>query len=322
MQNETEPTVASAYPTTGSGLNETAPPSPPHVTDALEAALNGLLGATSSVPAHSEDIQAEAENGQNGEAEWEADSSPYESSSSDSESSSDDESDADIRSVQETARLLMEAGDGSDDDEDGKRGKGQSTAQVRSKNEVSEPVPPKPDVEITPEDPIDLLGAVLHSVENSVIIRGEWGDSHRVLDDGSLLCRQDRTVLGIVADVIGNVRQPMYIIRFPKEEDVAGEGIEPGMAVYYSVKHAKFVFTDALRSIKGSDASNLYDEEVGDEEMEFSDDEKEQAHKREQKGFKGKRRGGGQAGDGNGGRRPHPLRNETTQGEARRRAEL
>lgn len=46
---------------------------------------------------------------------------------------------------------------------------------------------------------------------------------------------------------------------------------------------ATFVFTRELRAIKGSDASNVWDEEVGAGEIEFSDDEQEQEYKRAQK---------------------------------------
>ena len=35
-----------------------------------------------------------------------------------------------------------------------------------------------------------------------------------------------------------------------------------------------------LRQFKGSDASNVHDEEPGEDEIEFSDDEQEAAHKR------------------------------------------
>jgi len=40
------------------------------------------------------------------------------------------------------------------------------------------------------------------------------------------------------------------------------------------------VFMRGLRAIRGSDASNVYDEEVGEEDVEFSDDEKEQEHRK------------------------------------------
>ncbi|TPX14023.1 uncharacterized protein E0L32_000417 [Thyridium curvatum] len=288
------------------------------LTDALEAALGGPEPMATDAE---EALREMIPNGQNtaeaaGEgvqgAEWEADSSPYESSSSDtdsSDSSDDEESDAEILDVREAARMLMEAAaDGSDDEEDGKKGKGGSGAQVRSKNEVAEPAPPRPEVTITPEMPIQLLGPVLHVVEDSIVIKGNTDGEYRVLDEESVLCTAERKVIGAVADVIGNVRVPMYLVRFADPEEITKEGLEPGKDVYYSIQHAKFVFTEALRNLKGSDASNLHDEEVGADEMEFSDDEKEQAYKKE---LKAKRRGGkGQQRDGDGGRKPHPLRNE------------
>jgi len=39
-------------------------------------------------------------------------------------------------------------------------------------------------------------------------------------------------------------------------------------------------------SKKGCDASNIYDEEIGEQEREFSDDEKEREHKRAKKNKK------------------------------------
>lgn len=50
--------------------------------------------------------------------------------------------------------------------------------------------------------------------------------------------------------------------------------------------------TAPLKAMKGSDASNKFDEEVDDVELEFSDDEKEMEHKRMLKSAKNKKRGG------------------------------
>jgi len=40
--------------------------------------------------------------------------------------------------------------------------------------------------------------------------------------------------------------------------------------LYFIPNEASFVFTQALRGISGSDASNLYDEEVDDNVLPFS----------------------------------------------------
>lgn len=50
--------------------------------------------------------------------------------------------------------------------------------------------------------------------------------------------------------------------------------------VFHVLSRSKFVFPGQLQTLKGSDASNIYDEEVREDEIEFSDDEAEAAYKR------------------------------------------
>lgn len=298
-----------------------AQPSPasPRVTDALEAALDGLLGSAPTVSALAsnshkeekgpeaslEEPQIRAENApiageSNDNPEWEVDSSPYESSSSDSsdDSSDDDESDVEESKlgVEETARLLMEADGASDDEMDGTRAAKQA-AGVRTKNEQPDEPEPRPDMRIDPEDSIAPLGIVQHVVEGTqaVIEALRDGSAVTVLDRGSVLCKEDRTVLGVIHDTIATVHKPMYVLRFKSEEEAKEAGLQRGMQVWYPKGHAVFVFPSQLRTEKGSDASNLHDEEVGPDEMEYSDDEQEQAHKREKKNRK---RGKGKFGKG------------------------
>ncbi|KAK0545008.1 hypothetical protein OC846_005835 [Tilletia horrida] len=61
-----------------------------------------------------------------------------------------------------------------------------------------------------------------------------------------------------------------------------------GTPIYYASSRAAYVFTPSLRRDKGSDASNLHDEEVAEEEMEYSDDEAEAEARRRMKKGKGK----------------------------------
>ncbi|PSR90647.1 Gar1/Naf1 RNA binding region-domain-containing protein [Coniella lustricola] len=287
-------------------VSESQPPSP-RVTDALEAALNGLLGPaeTSTEVASKVDGKAQAENPQSQEQppvistanegaaadhpEWEVDSSPYESSSDSSDDSSDDESDVEESKlgIEETARLLMEADGGSDDEIDGARAAKQA-AGVRTKNEQPDEPAPKPDIVIQPEEPIVPLGIVQHIVEGTqVVIEGlQNGVAATIVDLGTPLCKEDRTVLGTVHDTIATVHKPMYILKFKNEDDVKTAGLERGSQIWYPKSLANFVFPAQLRQEKGSDASNLHDEEVGPDEMEYSDDEQEQAHKREKKNRK------------------------------------
>lgn len=300
-------------------------PGSPSVTHALEAALDGLLGPVSRSEEQNEEKPAQeaptngqveptetapGEGGADANPEWEVDSSPYESSSSDSSSddSDDDDSDVDeskLLGVEETARLLMEADGGSDDEMDGTRAAKQA-AGVRTKNELPDEPEPTPQISLSPEDIIAPLGIVQHIVEGTqaVIEALQVGAAVTILDRGSVLCKEDRTVLGVIHDTIATVHKPMYILRFRSEEEAKTAALERGTQVWYSKSHANFVFPSQLRQEKGSDASNLHDEEVGPDEMEYSDDEQEQAHKREKKNRKRGGKGKPNKGDDRGSQAP------------------
>lgn len=298
-------------------------PSPPSITGALEAALGlapepvvvdaeATLAAQNPTMIEAQPTNTTEPNGQAEHPEWEADSSPYESSSS-SDTTSDESSDADsdnegyeLLGVEETARMLMEAEGGSDDEGGDKGGKPSAASQLRTKNEMPAERVPKPDVTITPEMKVEELGAVEHIVENMILVKAFTPGEYQVLDTGSVLCNEDKTVIGAVAETIGKVLQPMYIVHFDSPEDIEAHKLAVGSKVLYPVDHAKFIFTEPLKNMKGSDASNIHDEEVGDDEMEFSDDEKEAEYKRAKKVLKRKKAGGGDKG----GKGPHPLRQE------------
>ncbi|KAJ5975617.1 hypothetical protein N7481_009324 [Penicillium waksmanii] len=230
--------------------------------------------------------------------EWEVDSSPYESSSdssSDSDDSSEDE-DYPILTPEEQARILMQAEAGSDDEGEGK---GKSGGYIRSTNEVVEDVLPIPDITITPEMPIVLLGNLKTLIENAALIEASTSGEYQVLESGSLLCSEDRKVLGVVAETLGRVENPLYTVMYATAAEPTERGLSKDMTVYYVPAHSTFVFTQPLKGLKGSDASNFHDEEIAVEEMEFSDDEAEADYK---KRLKQKRQERKDARDGGGGR--------------------
>lgn len=272
---------------------------PPELTHALEAMLGGL-SQPAAVNANVETIaDAPAVPAtEDGHPEWEVDSSPYESSSGSSDSSSEDDSEDEdgdnaykLLSPEEQAKILME-GDGGSDDEGASKGTKGPGAQLRTKNEVPEEIIPKPDVTITAEMLIKRLGDVEGIVENIILIKAFTTGEYQVLREDSVLCLQDRSVIGVVSETLGRVEQPLYCVRFTNAAAIAEAGLSVGTTVYYSEQHSTYVFTQALKAYKGTDASNLYDEEVGDEEMEFSDDEKEAEHKRRIRQRKAEKRGG------------------------------
>lgn len=261
--------------------------------------------------------------------EWEVDSSPYESSSdtdssdSSSDDSDEDEDDADgdyaMLDPEEAARILMQGDAGSDDEGDRSRNKGEAPT-LRTANEVVEDVPPIPEIVIKEDMRIEELGQIEAVVENNVLIKGKVSGEYQVLESGSLLCLQDRTVAGVVAETLGRIEQPLYTVRFRTVQEISDRGMtEKGTMIYYVPQHCSFVFTQPLKAFKGSDASNFHDEEVGDEEMEFSDDEAEIEHKRQLKMKRqgrsaemGRGRGSNRGGRGGqrGGYKPSPLSTE------------
>jgi len=280
-----------------------------------DSAEADTAGATLSAPAVENsyppaDIPIEGEE----HPEWEIDSSPIESSSDDSSSddSSSDESDEGensykLLSPEEQARILM-AGDGGSDDE-GEKPKG-SGGQLRTKNEVPEEVIPKPDVVIAPDMKITELGSVETIVDNILLIKAKTSGEYRVLETGSVLCLENRSVIGVVAETLGRVQQPLYSVLFTNAGELTGAGLALGTKVFYSEQHSTYVFTQSLKAYKGSDASNLHDEEVGDEEIEFSDDEKEAEHKRRVKQKRQEKRGGKMQQNNGPGRGGHPLQQQ------------
>ncbi|TGJ85806.1 hypothetical protein E0Z10_g2943 [Xylaria hypoxylon] len=319
---------------TGDEMVVDHPPSPPSLTSGLEALLGGLdplpepapvsldpsrdaAGAPSemnnaviSEPQNAAQPGDSLEDGdgntQEEHAEWEADSSPYESSSDssssdDSDDDSEDEKDYKILGPEETARILMEMDGGSDDEGDGK-GKGSGSGLVRTKNEQLETIIPRPEVEIKPEMEIFELGTIEHFVGNTAVIKANTTGEYQVLDTGSVLCLEDRTVIAALADVIAAVREPRYTAGFASEEEIKSFGLETGTKIFYPPELASLGLTQMLKANKGTDASNWHDEEIAEDEIEFSDDEKEAEHKRQLKAKKRGARGGRDGAASRGGR--------------------
>ena len=222
--------------------------------------------------------QAQELEDRNGEAEFETDSSPYTSSSSESDSS-DDESDDEFASLDpaEQARRLMEDDVGSD----GEGGnKASSNRQPRTLHEQADEVVEVPNVTITPEMKIEELGNVQSVVDNLILVKAKTSGEYQVLEYGSVLCLENKTVIGIVAETLGRVQEPLYCVRFTNAAKISDLCISKGSTIYYLPSHSTFVFTKALQGIKGSDASNIHDEEAGADEIEFSDDEAEAEYKK------------------------------------------
>jgi H/ACA ribonucleoprotein complex non-core subunit NAF1 len=227
--------------------------------------------------------QAEA-NKSDPTAEWAADSDSSDTTSSDSDDSDDSSDISFAGDPYEAARRMLEAGD-SDDDARGPHG------PLRTTNEQEESYAPIPSVTIAESMPIEQLGLVQSIIDNVVVVRGASSAAERVLEPDTIVCLEDRSPVGLIADVIGQVIQPHYTIGFTDMTDISRLNLQIGTALYYPAPLANFAFTAALRALKFSDASNQHDEEnVPEKDLFFSDDEEERAHKakkrqeRQQKG--------------------------------------
>lgn len=243
----------------------------------------------------------------NPEAEWQLDSSaeesgddaheesrhPSSSSSSDDDDSSttsgsDDEDDegedAVFLDIQKEARRLMDEDAGSDD-ETGGGAKGRVGGPLKTKNELPEAklTATRPDIDITASTPIVPLGTIDSVVGDLILIKASVSGEYQVLNERSVLCFEDRSLLGWVQETFGRVEQPFYTVRLKDAEEVKQLNATVGRKVSYIPSHSTFLFTKTIRAVKGSDASNFFDEEVGDDEREFSDDEAEAEFKKRQK---------------------------------------
>ncbi|KAF3935951.1 hypothetical protein ABW19_dt0203365 [Dactylella cylindrospora] len=208
------------------------------------------------------------------------------SSSDEADTSSDDEAEEDaiFLDIQKEARRLMDE-DGVSDDEGGNANKKGISGPHRTKNELPElrSVSIRPQIEISSSTPIVPLGTIESVVDGLVLVKASVSAEYQVLNEQSMLCFDDRSLLGSVQETFGRVEQPYYTVRLKDAEEAESLNATLGRKVNYVPSHSTFLFTKTIRALKGSDASNLHDEEVGDDERDFSDDEAEAEFKRRQK---------------------------------------
>lgn len=153
---------------------------------------------------------------------------------------------------------------------------------VKTAHEIVDIVVEKPNFEMTPQTEIIMAGTIFQIINNVIVIHCRPGSEYNTLDAGSLLVYENREVIGEVFETFGPVARPFYSVRFNDAKEINQELAKVGTTVYYvpSYRKTQIVETEALKKIKGTDASNVYDEEVDEEDMEFSDDEQEMQFKK------------------------------------------
>ncbi|KAK9468024.1 Gar1/Naf1 RNA binding region-domain-containing protein [Lipomyces arxii] len=169
-----------------------------------------------------------------------------------------------------------------DDDDNDNDNNNDNDNGPKSKNEI-EPVIAPLDLVISPSDEITDLGLIDRVVGKTVLVRAIVSGELRVLDQDSVLVLENRELLGRVYETLGPVTKPLYSVKFNTDSEAAVYLGKINAKVFYVPKYSTFVFTAAIKAIKGSDASNINDEEVADSDIEFSDDEAEMQHKRAKK---------------------------------------
>ncbi|KAG3112731.1 hypothetical protein PI125_g7951 [Phytophthora idaei] len=158
-------------------------------------------------------------------------------------------------------------------------------APLTTEHEVASAPVREPKVELTADCPIAQCGSILNVSVPGLMMTIKSSPNTKPLDEGSVLCLEDRTVIGCVDEVFGPVLMPMYLIRFENAAKMSEKAVV-NAAVYYATEHTTYIVPEEIKD-KGTDASNIFDEEA--DETEFSDDEAEAASKR---GNRKRNRGG------------------------------
>lgn len=171
--------------------------------------------------------------------------------------------------------------DDDDDDEEDDSDKSKNQSGIpRTKNEILSTELPDPDPfpeRIGDDDEVSEIGAIYNLTDNLIIVQSNKGNDP--IDEGGLLCFEDRTTLGRIDEVFGPVSQPFYTVRLGRNATVDSARVYKGRKVFVSLAQSAPIEMREITAQKGSDASGLYDEEPAPEDLDYSDDEEEAAAK-------------------------------------------
>lgn len=199
--------------------------------------------------------------------------SESDSSSDSSSSSSSDSSDLELEGEEDDIQI-----DDLDEEDEASGG------PIVSKNEIDEKAYSLPEGYKVPENaPLEFVGNLTGVFERNAIVKANVSGEFRVLKDQSVLCFEDKLVLGPLFETFGKLQAPHYRVKFNNEEYFEAVKSRKGEKVFYVVPESQFIYTDAIKKLKGTDASNCHDEELPEDEQEFSDDEQELAAKQRKK---------------------------------------
>lgn len=196
-------------------------------------------------------------------------SSDDDSSTSDSEEDSDDDDSSDSSSDNlETIEKEM--------NKKNKTRRGKSPLRVKGEQLLTE-LPPIEGLSLSiSEKECIEIGKVQSIVDQLVLVESIQGVAALDLDTVLFLEKGNRT-LGLIFDVLGQVAQPLYCVRFNSRAQIDEQKITIGLKVYCAPRseHTSFVILNNLMTGRGSDASWKNDIEPDDKHLDYSDDEEE-----------------------------------------------
>ena len=132
--------------------------------------------------------------------------------------------------------------------------------------------------EVLNEDNFEECGTVKNIIENEILMTGINNNVLKVLNLDNIIFLSNKTCLGFIDDVIGQIDNPVYAIKIYPElvEQKIMEKISVGDKLFFCSNRANVINAIELKNkSKGCDASNAFDEEVSEGEKDYSDDEEE-----------------------------------------------
>lgn len=183
-------------------------------------------------------------------------------------------------------RIVNDSIDSESDEDDEEKSGQKKRDPLKVKGELFiEDLPHIEELKITvPENECLEIGIIVSIVEQLVLV--EAYPNTAALDiDSVLFLEAGQKPLGAIFDVIGQVSQPLYCVRFNSVDEIKTRMIDVNQKVYSAprTEYAQFVVLPTLMKQKGSDASWRNDLEPPNDQKDHSDDEEERLLKRNKK---------------------------------------
>jgi H/ACA ribonucleoprotein complex non-core subunit NAF1 len=136
---------------------------------------------------------------------------------------------------------------------------------INEKERKDYPIP----FDVTLEDKFEECGIVKNIIENEILMIAINNNVLKVLNLDNIIFLSDKKSIGFIDDVIGQIDNPVYAIKlYPSiiDEKIV-EKINPGDKLFFCSNRANVINAIELKNkSKGCDASNAFDEEVGEDE--------------------------------------------------------